>query len=232
MSEYRFDFRVTDDQFLKGRTLIDLPFNVWEVFGLKGVIAVKVVINNVEFKLNLVPRGNGNYSFFLTNNMKKKLKLQRGSLLDILISTLNNKVKDGVEICNYEKSNESYLKIDSISYVSEPTSQMCGQACVAMLSGRDVEEVAKVMGTRGSTSIGQIIEALDYYKIRHAEKNIRISKKNPYYSEISILTVHMRNYTHWVLHHKDKFYDPEFGILDKCHPEGKITSFLEIINID
>ena len=83
MSEYKFDFKVDDEEFLKGRTLIDLPFNVWKVFGVKGVIAVRVVINDVEFKLNLVPRGNGNYSFFLTNDMKKSLKLQKGSLLRI-----------------------------------------------------------------------------------------------------------------------------------------------------
>jgi len=39
----------------------------------------------------------------------------------------------------------------------------------------------------------------------------------------------MPKYTHWVLYYRGKFYDPEFGVLDKCHHEGKITSFLEII---
>lgn len=71
MNEYNFNFTVDDEKFLKGRTLIDLPFNVWEVFNVNGSIAVKILINEVEFKLNLVPRGNGNYSFFLTNAMKK-----------------------------------------------------------------------------------------------------------------------------------------------------------------
>ncbi len=229
MSEYKFDFIINDDQFLKGRTLIDLPFNVWEVFGVKGSIAVKSVINEVEFKLNLVPRGNGKYSFFLTNEIKKRLKIHKDTLLNISISLLNDKGKSEAEVYSNEKSTEYYQRIDSISYVSQPTDLMCGQACVAMLSGRDIEEVAKIMRTRGSTSIGQIIEALDYYKIKHSEKNIRLSKKNPNYSEISILTVHMPKYTHWVLYYRGKFYDPEFGVLDKCHHEGKITSFLEII---
>ena len=98
-----------------------------------------------------------------------------------------------------------------------------------LLAGTNIEEVVNVMGTRGSTTIGQIIDALDYYKIRHSGKNIRLSKRNPHYSEISILTVHMPTYTHWLLYYKGKFYDPEFGVLDECHPEGKITSFLEII---
>ncbi|WP_154439313.1 hypothetical protein [Tissierella pigra] len=38
----------------------------------------------------------------------------------------------------------------------------------------------------------------------------------------------MPDYTYWVLHFKGIFYDPEFGIFEKCHPDGKITSYLEI----
>lgn len=229
-AEYKFDFLVNDEQFLKGRALIDLPFNVWEVFGVKGSIAVKTVINEVEFNLNLVPRGNGNYSFFLTNAMKKNLKVQKGTLLSISISILDNKVKNGAETYSDEKPAKCYKKIHNISYVSQPNNLMCGQACIAMLADVDIEDVTKVMGTRGSTSIGQIVEALDHYNIRHGEKNIRLSKKNPHYSEISILTVHMPKYTHWVLYYKGKFYDPEFGVLDQCYAKGKITSFLKIID--
>lgn len=115
-----------------------------------------------------------------------------------------------------------------IKYVQQPTFETCGQACIAMLAGVSIEETIKTMHTKGPTSIGQIIEALDFYGIEHAEKNKRISKKNPRYTDVSILTVHMPKYTHWVLYYKGKFYDPEFGVLDECHPEGKITSFLEI----
>lgn len=51
------------------------------------------------------------------------------------------------------------------------------------------EEVIQTMGTDGPTSIGQLIEALDFYKISHAEKNTRVSKKNPVPYKYSILTV-------------------------------------------
>jgi hypothetical protein len=115
-----------------------------------------------------------------------------------------------------------------INYVQQPTFETCGQACIAMLSGYSIDDVIKTMKTKGPTSIGQLTEGLDYYGIKHAEKNKRISKKNPKYSDISILTVHMPEYTHWVLHYRGKFYDPEFGVLDNCHPNGKITSFLEV----
>lgn len=84
--------------------------------------------------------------------------------------------------------------------VMQPTNTTCGQACIAMITGKGIEEVIKQMKTDGSTSIGQLIEALDCYKINHAEGNTRISKKNPVPYKYSILTVHTNaGYTHWTL---------------------------------
>lgn len=74
--------------------------------------------------------------------------------------------------------------------VVQPTFETCGQACIAMITGKDIEEVIKDMKTSGPTSIGQLIEALDFYGVKHGEKNTRISKKNPHPYEYSILTVH------------------------------------------
>lgn len=113
--------------------------------------------------------------------------------------------------------------------VMQPNPAACGQACIAMITGRPVEEVIKTMKTAGPTSIGQLIEALDHYGVAHAEKNRRISKKNPVPAAYSILTVHMPEYTHWVVYSGGKYYDPEFGLLDQCHPAGRVTSFLAIL---
>lgn len=113
--------------------------------------------------------------------------------------------------------------------VMQPTSETCGQACIAMITGRDIEEVMKDMKTRGPTSIGQLIEILDFYGVKHAEKNTRISKKNPAPHEYSILTVHTdAGYTHWALLYDKKYYDPEFGLIDGEYTHGRITSFLGI----
>ena len=60
--------------------------------------------------------------------------------------------------------------------IMQPTASTCGQACIAMIAGKSVEEVIKDMKTDGPTSIGQLIEILDKYGISHAEKNKRISK--------------------------------------------------------
>ena len=99
--------------------------------------------------------------------------------------------------------------------IMQPTDTTCGQACIAMIAGKEVQEVIRDMKTDGPTSIGQLIEILDFYGIGHAEKNTRISKKNPVPYEYSILTVHTNaGYTHWTLLFDGKYYDPEFGLVE------------------
>ena len=116
-----------------------------------------------------------------------------------------------------------------MNLVIQPTSETCGQACIAMITGNPIEKVIEDMKTSGPTSIGQLIEILDHYGVRHSERNTRISKKNPVPYEYSILTVHTNaGYTHWALLYDHKYYDPEFGIVEGEYPHGKITSFLAI----
>lgn len=74
--------------------------------------------------------------------------------------------------------------------IMQPTFSTCGQACIAMITGKSVGEVMKDMKTDGTTSIGQLIEILDFYD--------------------------------------NKYYDPEFGLIEGEYTHGKITSFLEI----
>ncbi len=117
--------------------------------------------------------------------------------------------------------------------IMQPTPLTCGQACIAMIAGKSIEEVIKDMKTNAPVSIGQLIEILDFYGIKHAEKNKRISKKNPIPYGYSILTVHMNaGYTHWTLLYDGKYFDPEFGMIEGEYPHGKITSFLAIYDIE
>lgn len=97
----------------------------------------------------------------------------------------------------------------------QPTFSTCGQACIAMITGKSIEEVIKDMKTDDATSIGQLIEILDFYGIRHAERNKRISKKISVPYKYSILAVHTNaGYTHWTLFYDNKYYDPEFGLIE------------------
>lgn len=135
-----------------------------------------------------------------------------------------------LQISRNDNSQQYYWEgRDKMELVMQSTSETCGQACIAMITGKDIEEVIKDMKTSGPTSIGQLIEILDFYGVKHAEKNTRISKKNPVPYEYSILTVHTNaGYTHWTLLYDNKYYDPEFGLIDGEYSYGKITSFLGI----
>lgn len=113
--------------------------------------------------------------------------------------------------------------------IKQNSSTTCGQACIAMIADKSIETVIADMKTDGPTSIGQLIDILDRYDIKHAERNTRISKKNPQPHPFSILTVHTNEgYTHWTLLYDGKYYDPEFGIIEGEYTYGKITSFLSI----
>ncbi len=116
-----------------------------------------------------------------------------------------------------------------MEFIRQNSPTTCGQ-CIAMIAGKTIDTVIKDMKTDGPTSIGQLIEILDRYGIVHAERNTRISKKNPQPYPFSILTVHTyEGYTHWTLLYEGKYYDPEFGLIEGEYPYGKITSFLGIM---
>lgn len=219
MIEFKTTYIIPENP--KDRILIDIPFNLWIEFGKKGMLEVDLNINNVLIpNIGLMPRGNGNYSIRFTKQIQQKTKAMPSDELHISI-TLSEKKLEVIT----EKSKE-YRRICSVSLVKQTNANNCGQACVSMLMGISIDEVCKDMHTNGSVSIGQIIEALDKFGIRHAEKNVRLSNKNPNIPNIAILTVHLPEYTHWVLYYKGTYFDPEFGKL-KEYDKGKITSYLE-----
>lgn len=203
------------------RYLIDIPFNLWEAFQRRGKFDVCCTINEIPFTLSPMPKGKGLYRLPLTKEMQKRLALQSGAVMRISMEPiiLEKKV-DGEE--------KEMRKAEPLRLVMQNTPQTCGQACIAMLAGVSLEEAIAVMHTSGPTSIGQLIQALDHYGITHGGKNTRLSKKNPELPETAVLTVHFPEYSHWVVYHKGKYYDPEFGLADTCHPDGRVTSFLRI----
>ncbi len=46
--------------------------------------------------------------------------------------------------------------------------------------------------------------------------------------KVCILKVLLPRYSHWVLFYYGKYYDPEFGLMDKLYCKAKIQSYLEL----
>lgn len=116
--------------------------------------------------------------------------------------------------------------IESVNFIPQPTMSTCGQACIAMLADVSVDEVCKVMGNDSTTTYENLISALDYYGFRH-----RLRKDHPaVLPDICLLQIQFPEYGHGILYFKGKFYDPEFGVMDEYHPDGKINEdeFIEV----
>ena len=111
-----------------------------------------------------------------------------------------------------------------------------GQACIAMLSGKTIDEVIVDMKMERSykyyeANIKQLLDVLNLYGISHASRNTQVPRMNAVPDSCCLLYIRMNNgNSHWVLYYEQKFYDPEYGILEGEYPHGKVTSYLEIFN--
>ena len=205
------------------KTIIDIPFNVWDEFDVRGPVSVNVCINDNLFQSSLIPKGNGFYMLFFTKDMKKIVKPNDGDTLNMVIELRKIEPPSPRIPINPKDAR----KIEKIKLVKEPVKTACGQVCIAMLAGVSIDDVFQVMKTKGSTSAKMLLDALYHYKIRNNEKFISI-KKNPNIPELCILNVRMPTYGHWVVYYKGVFYDPEFGELNNLHKNAKIVNYLEI----
>lgn len=114
-----------------------------------------------------------------------------------------------------------------IKYLKQPTEYLCGQTCVAMLANVPVNKVIEVMKNDKATGKKELEAALRHFGIPFA-KTMTKADNRAKLPETCILKVLLPKYGHWVLYHKGKYYDPEFGLLDKLYPKEKVQFYWEI----
>ena len=114
-----------------------------------------------------------------------------------------------------------------INYIKQPTDYLCGQTCVAMLSGVTVADVVSVMKNDKGTGKKDIEKALNYYGISQAKTMTRADNSSVL-PKVCILKVLLPKYGHWILYYDGKYYDPEFGLMEELYQKAKIQSYLEI----
>lgn len=120
-------------------------------------------------------------------------------------------------------------KIDSINYIKQPTGYLCGQSVIAMLADVEVDEVISIMQTDKGTSTAEIQNALNWYGIKTVTKTRKKYIEGTELPQCCILSVKLPGYGHWSLYYKGKYYDPEFGVLDKLPEQAILRSFFEIV---
>ena len=116
--------------------------------------------------------------------------------------------------------------VNEPKHIYEPNPLACGQAVLAMLSGEDVENVIKLVGTDRETKLKDMFSALEHYGIEY-ERQRKEAKEKSDLADICILSLETPKCWHWSLYFKGTFYDPEYGVLSDFPPSNR-RYFFEI----
>ncbi len=103
------------------------------------------------------------------------------------------------------------------AHIFEPNPLACGQAVLAMLSDRPVEEIIRLLGTDRETKLMDMFSALEHYGISFDRTKKEAGEKESL-PDICILSLETPKCWHWSLYYKGKFYDPEYGLLSDFPP--------------
>lgn len=115
---------------------------------------------------------------------------------------------------------------DKTVYVKEPNELACGQAVLAMVSGKDVYEVIKEVKTERETKLLDMFLFFDNNKIKYSsiKKEAKTKADLP---KICLLSLETPRCWHWSYYRDGVFYDPEHGVSDDFPVSGR-KYFFEI----
>lgn len=118
---------------------------------------------------------------------------------------------------------------NEIVHIYEPNPLACGQAVLAMLSGKSIEEIFLLCGTQRETTLKCMKNVLKVsgMMLSGERREICFASELP---SVALLSLETPKCWHWSLYFNGKFYDPEYGVLDDF-PECKRKYCWEIKNI-
>lgn len=100
-----------------------------------------------------------------------------------------------------------------LNYVHEPTDLQCGQAVLAMVLNKPVEQIVKELGNDRETTLKQMRSVLESGGVKMAEKRLQAKTKSDL-PNLCLLSLETPLCWHWSLYCDGTFYDPQHGILD------------------
>lgn len=134
----------------------------------------------------------------------------------------------------------------SIKQIYQPVgSRTCGQHCVAMITGQDVNYlISEVFKSKGSTRTKQLISALSEFSFISITDRLQLTGFGAVYHNffdkglfiVKVYWTDGRRFTHWMVVKDGKVYCPGYGTFE-CHNDrfraikGRITSFIQIVDL-
>ena len=106
------------------------------------------------------------------------------------------------------------------THIFEPDPLQCGQAVLAMLTDKTVDEIIELCGTEKETTLRDMKSVLGLCGIEFEDERRQVSFKNEL-PEIAVLSLETPKCWHWSLYFKGKFLDPEYGVLDDFPPSNR-----------
>ncbi len=105
-------------------------------------------------------------------------------------------------------------------HIFEPNPLACGQAVLAMLSDKNVQEIIDIVGTDRETTLSQMKKTLSLLGIEYEENRVQVKDLNEL-PNVALLSLETPKCWHWSLYFNGKFYDPEYGVLDDFPPSNR-----------
>ena len=110
--------------------------------------------------------------------------------------------------------------LNNIIHIYEPDPLQCGQAVLAMLSGKSVDEIIELCGTTRETTLTDMKRVIAGFgfNMLPERKQVRAKSELP---DIALLSLETPKCWHWSLYFRGRFYDPEYGLLEDFPPSNR-----------
>lgn len=115
----------------------------------------------------------------------------------------------------------------NITYIHEPTDLQCGQAVLAMILGKSVDEIIDFLSNDRETTLKEMKHTLSAHNIRFSDTRTEVNDKSQL-PDFCFLSLETPRCWHWSLYHNGTFYDPEHGIMNDF-PESNRRYYWKII---
>jgi hypothetical protein len=109
---------------------------------------------------------------------------------------------------------------NNIKHIYEPDPLQCGQAVLAMLTDKSVDEIISLCKTERETTLADMKFVLNYcgISLKNERKLVQNKEELP---NIAMLSLETPKCWHWSLYFFGKFYDPEYGVLEDFPPSNR-----------
>ncbi len=106
-------------------------------------------------------------------------------------------------------------------------SNLCGQACVAMIAGISLKKSIEIFQKKGCTSTRHVVAALRKLGISCGDKLVRLGEVLPWPCIVHIHYPDIKA-THWAVFYDGYYLDPALGLVRGYGSYARVTSYLPV----